>query len=86
MGYWPGRPGQFRRHRSGARRGTYQFRIRSQSEDGTSSNAQGGEFSAEAGNRQDLSNVIVGTAPTKWMAELQVFDESGNLICRNALP
>ena len=43
-----------------AREGTYQFIVRSVSDGGTSSNAQGGEFSARGGHREDLSKIIVG--------------------------
>ncbi|WP_281434795.1 curli-like amyloid fiber formation chaperone CsgH [Rhizobium lusitanum] len=69
-----------------AREGTYQFQVRSISEGGVSSNMQGGEFSARGGHREDLSKTIVGNAPSSWAAELQVFDASGNLICRFAVP
>lgn len=69
-----------------AREGTYQFKVQSISEGGVSSNMQGGEFSARGGHREDLSKSIVGIAPNKWAAELQVFDASGNLICRFAVP
>lgn len=69
-----------------AREGTYQFIVRSVSEGGTSSNAQGGEFSARGGHREDLSKIIVGGVPNSLAAELQVFDASGNLICSYTLP
>ncbi len=69
-----------------ARDGSYRFRVRSISEGGVSANAQGGEFSVKGGHRQDLSKVIVGGAPNTVAAELQVFDASGNLICRYDMP
>lgn len=68
------------------REGTYQFQIRSVSEGGVSSNTQEGEFSAQEGHRRDLSKVVVGSAPNKWAAELEVYDSGGNLICHFALP
>lgn len=69
-----------------AREGTYQFRVRSMSEGGMSSNSQGGEFSIKGGHQEDLSKVVVNGAPGEWAAELQVFDTSGNLICHSTLP
>jgi hypothetical protein len=69
-------------HSDWSERGTYHFKVTT----GSSTNVQAGAFASEQAGRQELSTILVSTAPDVWTARLSVYRADGTLLCESSVP
>ena len=69
-------------HSDWSERGTYHFKVTT----GSSTNVQAGEFASLRAGRQELSTILVSTAPDVWAARLSVYRADGTLLCESSVP
>jgi hypothetical protein len=69
-------------HSDWSETGTYHFKVTT----GSSTNVQAGEFASLRAGRQELSTILVSTAPDVWTARLSVYRADGTLLCESSVP
>ena len=69
-------------HSDWSERGTYHFKVTT----GASTNVQAGVFASLRAGRQELSTILVSTAPDVWAARLSVYRADGTLLCESSVP